>query len=161
MESHLEQQDGECYIICSSQQDVSSTTHIRIRVGRLMRSFRLSICEHVKTLNPLNVISRNLKLEKFRKTVQPFQFLLTWDDYEKDVPQRRKKRFLLLLESRLFALLQCTIMGAYSLLSSHSIVVLLLEYEDKASWNPTFQRSKCTTIHATGLQLQLRKMECH
>jgi hypothetical protein len=41
-------------------------------------------------------------------------------------------------ESRLFALLQCTIMGVYSLLSTHSIVVLLLEYKNKTSWNPTF-----------------------
>jgi hypothetical protein len=30
------------------------------------------------------------KLEKFPKTLQPFQFLLTWDDYRKDVPHKKK-----------------------------------------------------------------------
>ena len=155
MELHLQQQDGECYIICSAQKDVSSTKHIRIRVGRLMRSSCLSFREHVKTGNPLNVISCNLKLEKFLKTVQSFQFLITWGYYVKEVPQR-KKRFLHVFESQLFALLQFMIMEAYSLLSSHSIVVLLLEYKNKTSWNPTFQRSKCTTIHEMGLQLQMR-----
>jgi hypothetical protein len=100
-----------------------------------------------------------LKLEKFLKTVEPFQFLLTWGDYEKDVPQKEGRGDLHVPESRLFALLQCTIMGAYSLLSSHSIVVQLLEYKNKTSWNPTFQRSKCTTTHAKGLQF--KRVKCN
>jgi hypothetical protein len=152
MELRLEQQAVECYIICATQQSVSYTKQIRIRVGCLMRSFRLSLCEHVKTRKPLNVISYNLKLEKFSKTVQPFKFLLTWDDYEKDVPH---KKALHVLELRLFALLQCTIMGAYLLLSTHSIVVLLLEYKNKISWNIRFQRSKCTTFWGTFMRTSL------
>lgn len=151
-------QDGECYTICAAQQDVSSITHIRIRVGRLMRSFRLSFCENVKTLNPLNVISRNLKLEKFSKTIQSFQFFTYMGQLWIFCYTKKKIRFLQEIELRIFALLQCTIMGAYSLLSLHSIVVLLLEYKNKTRWNTTFQRFKWATIYASVLQLQMHEM---
>jgi hypothetical protein len=64
-----------------------------------------------------------------------------------------------MLETRFFALLQCTIMDAFSLLSSHSIVVLLLECKNKTSWNATFKRSKFNTVYATGLRHRMREME--
>lgn len=55
--------------------------------NEITQSVFLRACKKLE--NPLNVISCNFKLEKFSKTVQPFKFLLTWGDYEKEVLKKR------------------------------------------------------------------------